>query len=83
MEDELHFFQSWWKILRKYWNPPAVTDNSKQANEFWYLLDQECIRLSNTYKANSLFYPFAFKMSLELINEITRRSKELHKKERC
>lgn len=37
MEDELHFFQSWWKILRKYWNPPAVTDNSKQANEFWYL----------------------------------------------
>ncbi|MCI5500364.1 MAG: hypothetical protein MR384_07455 [Lachnospiraceae bacterium] len=35
MDDELQFFQTWWKILRKYWNPPEKTNRSKQADEFW------------------------------------------------
>ena len=42
MDDELQFFQAWWKILRKYWNPPAKSNDSKQADEFWNGLVTEC-----------------------------------------
>ena len=82
MDDELQFFQAWWKILRKYWNPPAKTNRSKQADEFWDALVTECRALHKRYESNKLFEPFAYKMVLELINEIERRSVELHKGER-
>lgn len=82
MDDELQFFQQWWKILRKYWNPPAKENRSKQADEFWDSFHDECVELHEKYKDNKLFEPFAYKMVLELINEIERRSVELHKGER-
>ena len=82
MDDELQFFQTWWKILRKYWNPPVKTNRSKQADEFWDGLVAECRELHKNYENNKLFEPFAQKMVLDLINEIKRRSVELHKGER-
>lgn len=82
MKEELDFFQSWWKILKKYWNPPAKMDDSKQANEFWQGLVEECRTLAKKYENNELFYPFARKMTLDLIDEVERRSEELHKRER-
>lgn len=74
MKDELEFFQEWWKILKKYWNPPAKSNDSKQANEFWFGLIEECRTLAKKYENNELFYPFAQKMTLDLIGEIERRS---------
>lgn len=74
MQDELAFFQDWWKILRKYWNPPAKTDDSKEADTFWHGLIEECRTLPKKYEQNELFYPFAIKMCLELIDEVQRRS---------
>ena len=82
MDDELQFFQAWWKILRKYWNPPAKSNDSKQADEFWNGLVTECRALHNRYENNKLFEPFALKMVLDLVSEIERRSVELHKEER-
>ena len=82
MDDELQFFQAWWKILRKYWNPPAKSNDSKQADEFWNGLVTECRALHERYENNKLFEPFALKMVLDLISEIERRSVELHKEER-
>ena len=82
MDDELQFFQAWWKILRKYWNPPAKSNDSKQADEFWNGLVTECRTLHKRYENNKLFEPFALKMVLDLISEIERRSVELHKEER-
>lgn len=75
MNDELQFFQAWWKILMKYWNPPAKDNESKQAVEFWYGLTRECMALHKKYESNKLFEPFALKMVVELIAEIERRSK--------
>lgn len=83
MQDELQFFQAWWKILRKYWNPPAKTNHSKQADAFWNGLCDECRALWRKYEKNKLFEPFARKMCLELINEVQRRAVELHKEARC
>ena len=80
MDDELQFFQVWWKILRKYWNPPTKSDKSKQADEFWNGLCNECRALHREYEKNELFEPFALNMCLELINEVQRRSVELYKK---
>ena len=82
MDDELQFFQAWWKILRKYCNPPAKSNDSKQADEFWNGLVTECRALHKRYENNKLFEPFALKMVLDLISEIERRSVELHKEER-
>ena len=82
MDDELQFFQAWWKILRKYWNPPAKSNDSKQAAEFWNGLVTECRALHKRYENNKLFEPFALKMVLDLISEIERRSVELHKEKR-
>lgn len=82
MQDELQFFQAWWKILRKYWNPPAKTNHSKQADAFWNGLCDECRALRRKYERNKLFEPFARKMCLELINEVQRRAVELHKEAR-
>lgn len=79
MQDELEFFQSWWKILRKYWNPPGRHDHSKASVEFWEGLTKECLLLPKKYVNNTLFYPFANKMSLELVNEIARRAEAIHK----
>ena len=67
MNDELQFFQAWWKILIKYWNPPAKENESKQA--------VECMALHKKYESNKIFEPFALKMVVELIAEIERRSK--------
>lgn len=80
MKDELEFFQTWWKVLRKYWHPPARHDRSKESMEFWKGLVAECRMLPEKYKGNELFYPFASKMSLELVNEVSRRADEIHKK---
>lgn len=74
MDDEFKFFQEWWKILRKYWNPPEKNE-SKQAVEFWYGLTRECMALHKKYESNKIFEPFALKMVVELIAEIERRSK--------
>lgn len=82
MDDELQFFQAWWKILRKYWNPPAKSNDSKQADEFWNGLVTECRALHKRYENNKLFEPFALKMVLDLISEIERRSVELYKEVR-
>ena len=82
LKTELEFFQTWWKILRKYWNPPAKRNQSKQANDFWNGLCDECRALHKKYESNTLFEPFARKMCLDLISEIERRSIELHKEER-
>ena len=82
MDDELQFFQAWWKILRKYWDPPAKSNDSKQADESWNGLVTECRALHKRYENNKLFEPFALKMVLDLISEIERRSVELHKEER-
>ena len=82
MDDELQFVQAWWKILRKCWNPPAKSNDSKQADEFWNGLVTECRALHKRYENNKLFEPFALKMVLDLISEIERRSVELHKEER-
>ena len=82
MDDELQFFQAWWKILRKYWYPPERHDHSKEATEFWNGFVHECRALPEKYKSSKLFYPFACKMCLELVNEVTRRSVELHKEVR-
>ena len=82
MDDELQFFQAWWKILRKYWNPPAKENKSKQAEEFWYGLRDEIMALHKKYESNSLFEPFALNMVEELYAEIERRSVELYKEER-
>lgn len=82
MDDELQFFQAWWKILRKYWNPPAKSNDSKQADEFWNGLVAECRALHKRYENNKLFEPFALKMVLDLISEIERRSVELYKEVR-
>ena len=82
MDDELQCFQAWWKILRKYWNPPAKSNDSKQADEFWNGLVTECRALHKRYENNKLFEPFALKMVLDLISEIERRSVELHKEKR-
>ena len=82
MDDELQFFQAWWKILRKYWNPPAKSNDSKQADEFWNGLVTECRALHKRYENNKLFEPFALKMVLDLISEIERRSVELNKEKR-
>lgn len=78
MQDELEFFREWWKILRKYWNPPGRHDHSKASTEFWEGLVRECRMLSRKYVNNKLFYPFAGKMSLELVNEIARRADEMN-----
>lgn len=82
MNDELQFFQAWWKILRKYWNPPAKRNRSKQADDFWNGLCEECRALHKQYECNEILEPFARKMCLDLISEIERRSVELHKEER-
>lgn len=82
MNDELQFFQAWWKILRKYWNPPAKENHTQQADAFWNGLCDECRALHRNYEGLSLFEPFARKMCLDLIGEIERRSVELHKEER-
>lgn len=74
MQDELQFFQTWWKILRKYWHPPTKTDKSKEADAFWKGLCDECRALRRRYEKNVLFEPFARKMCLELIDEVERRS---------
>ncbi|RKI44219.1 hypothetical protein D7V86_03830 [bacterium D16-51] len=74
MQDELEFFQTWWKILRKYWNLPAKEDRGQEANAFWNGLCDECRVLWRKYKGNTLFEPFARKMCLELIHEVQRRS---------
>lgn len=79
MKEELEFFQAWWKILRKYWNPPGRHDHGKAATEFWDGLVSECRILPENYKENELFYPFASKMSLALVHEISRRADELRK----
>lgn len=79
MQDELEFFQTWWKILRKYWNPPARKDKSQKADAFWNGLCDECRALWRKYERNNLFEPFARKMCLALINEITRRAVELYR----
>ena len=79
MDDELQFFQAWWKILRKYWNPPAKMDKSKQADEFWSSLVDEVKALHKQYEQNKLFEPFALRMCTDLIDEVERRSVELHK----
>lgn len=82
MDDELQFFHEWWKILYKYWNPPERHDHSKEANAFWAGLVQECRALPEKYEDNPLFYPFASKMTLELVNEVQRRAIEIHKESR-
>lgn len=74
MQDELEFFQTWWKILMKYWNPPAKENESKEADEFWHGLCVEIMELNKKYLNNTLFHPFAIKMGLDLIDEIKRRS---------
>ena len=79
MNDELQFFQAWWKILRKYWNPPARSNQSQKANEFWDGLVTECKELHKKYEGNKLFEPFARKMVLDLISEVERRSKIIGK----
>lgn len=79
MDDELQFFQAWWKILRKYWNPPAKSNKSKQADEFWSSLVDEVKALHKQYEQNKLFEPFALRMCTDLIDEVERRSVELHK----
>lgn len=81
MQDELEFFQSWWKILKKYWNPPARHDRGRESTEFWAGIVNECLELPKKYKHNELFYPFACKMSLALIYEVSRRADELHEDE--
>lgn len=83
MHDELEFFQAWWKILRKYWNPPAKANKSKEADAFWNGLCDECRTLQQKYEKNKLFEPFARKMCLELINEVSRRAVELHEETMC
>ena len=82
MDDELKFFQEWWKILRKYWNPPEKKNESKQAIEFWHGLSKECMALHKKYESNQLFEPFALRMVVEIIAEIERRSVELYKDKR-
>ncbi len=82
MKEELEFFQAWWKILKKYWNPPAKDNESKEAEKFWKSLISDCRNLRKRYDHNELFEPFARKMCLDLIDEIDRRAVELHKKER-
>lgn len=79
MHDELEFFQEWWKILRKYWNPPAKTNKSKEADVFWDSLCSEIRVLNRKYQSNVLFGPFARKMCVDLISEVGRRAVELHK----
>lgn len=82
MDDELQFFQAWWKILRKYWNPPAQSNQSKQAKEFWKGFVDEVMALHKMYEQNKLFEPFARQMCLDLIAEVKRRSVELYKEAR-
>lgn len=74
MDDELQFFQAWWNILRKYWNPPAKANHTPQADAFWDGLCEDCRELRKHYENNELFAPFATKMCLDLISEIERRS---------
>lgn len=75
MQDELEFFQSWWKILRKYWNPPRQENDSPQALEFWQCLCQECMALIHQYDENEIFQPFVKSQCYGLMDEVTRRSK--------
>lgn len=80
MQDELEFFQAWWKILMKYWNPPAKENQSKEADVFWNSLCSEIRELNRKYQNNTLFEPFARKMCLDLLGEVERRAVELHKR---
>lgn len=80
MDDELQFFQSWWKILRKYWNPPQNDNHTPQADAFWTGLVSECRTLMKKYEDNQLFFPFAKDMCFKLIDEVTRRSVVMYEK---
>lgn len=68
--------------MKKYWNPPAKDNESKEAEKFWESLISDCRNLRKRYDHNELFEPFARKICLDLIDEIDRRAVELHKKER-
>ena len=58
MKEELEFFQAWWKILKKYWNPPAKDNESKEAEKFWKSLISDCRNLRKRYDHNKLFEPW-------------------------
>lgn len=82
MKEELEFFQAWWKILKKYWNPPAKDNESKEAEKFWKSLISDCRNLRKRYDTTNFSSHLLRKMCLDLIDEIDRRAVELHKKER-